>query len=551
MFSGRQPLDQILNKIKEFGIAKLGVIFAIGILSIGCIHLMISKISEPSLSVLYSNLDLGDASKIVNKIETMGIAVDIRQGGTAIYVPSDSVARLRMELAELGLPRGGSTGYEIFDRSEGLGTSSFIQDINHLRALEGEISRSISSISAVESARVHLVLPRREIFSRDRQEPSASIVLTLNMVAKLSPSKVKAIQYMVAAAVPSLVPEKVSIVDDRGNLLAKGDNQTQITAISNLEEMRIAHENRMSQTIERLLEKHVGLNKIRAEVSVTMNFDRITENTEMYDPDGQVIRSKQTSAEDESSLESANNKGDTSIESSLPRSKATNELAGAKANNKKHDKTVNYEISKTLKTHIKEIGEIKRLSIAVMVDGKYNKDAGGNLTYDARSEDELNKIKTLVKNAIGFNQQRGDSIEVLDMQFARTGVDVPTVASTWISLSNAEIIHLVEVIVMGLLGLFGILFFVKPVIYKIFAKDEEADAMEEDMNNANQAQLMDQSTDDNDAIKQADGDTEDASTEGQFAVQFNDSMVRKIATVVESNPLESANLVREWIHERK
>ena len=277
-------MGSFVETLKSLGLVKLGIIASVLIGMASGLYYVGQKYSDPDMALMYAELDMADASKIVSRIEGLGIPVELRGAGTQIYVPADKVARLRMDMAEAGLPRGGSVGYEIFDKSEALGTTGFVQDINHLRALEGELARSISSLSQVESARVHLVLPRRELFARERQEPSASIILKIMGPGRLNQAKVQSIQHLAASAVPDLTPERVSVIDDHGNLLARGNGTAEGVQASNLDEAKIAYENRLSQTILNLVEKYVGFGKVRAEVSAELDFNRLTENTEKYDP---------------------------------------------------------------------------------------------------------------------------------------------------------------------------------------------------------------------------------------------------------------------------
>lgn len=203
-------MGSLLDTLKNLGLVRLALIASVALASLGGFYYVASKFSKPEMSLLYSELDLGDAGRIVTRLEATGTVVEVRGNGSQIFVPSDQVARLRMEMAEAGLPKGGSVGYEIFDQNDTFGTSTFVQDINHVRALEGELARTIISLSSVAGARVHLVLPKREIFSRESQEPSASIVLRLRGPGRLNNAKVEAIQHLVASAVPGLYAHKTT-----------------------------------------------------------------------------------------------------------------------------------------------------------------------------------------------------------------------------------------------------------------------------------------------------------------------------------------------------
>ena len=255
-----------------------------------------TRLTTPGMTLLFADLDTADSGQIVAKLENMGVPYELRGNGNQILVPSDQVLRLRLSVAQEGLPSGGSMGYELFDRSESLGTSNFVLNIHRLRALEGEIARTIASLSNVRAARVHLVLPKRELFSRDKQEPSASILLQMRGGYRLTKSEVFAIQHLVASAVPKLRPSRISILDGRGTLLAagKGDDMTAIGSSIGGEDMTAAYEARLGRKIEGMLERTVGAGRVRAEVKADMDFDRISTTSETFDPDGQVVRSTQS-----------------------------------------------------------------------------------------------------------------------------------------------------------------------------------------------------------------------------------------------------------------
>src|SRR5437868_3973247 len=294
----------------------------------------------------------------------MNMPYQLRGDGAQILVPADQVAKLRVTMAETGLPHGGSVGYELFDKSEALGTSNFVQTVNHLRALEGELARTIGSIGAVQGARVHLVLPKRELFSRERQDPSASIVLKTRGGERLAKSQVAAIQHLVAAAVPGLLPSRISIVDSEGNLLARGvDDGKGQGGGGNAEEMQVSTENRLSRSVEEMLERSLGPGKVRAEVHAEMDFDRVTTNSESYDPSGQVVRSTQTTTDQSDSSDSGEQP--VTVANNLPETQANKSISGGRSKNGHNEETVNYEISKSVKSHVREGGTIKRLSVAV------------------------------------------------------------------------------------------------------------------------------------------------------------------------------------------
>ena len=459
-------MNGLLGTLRNLGPARLAAIGLVLATTVGFFVFLSGRLATQSYGLLYGDLDLRDSGQIVQKLDAMNVTYQLRADGAQILVPTDQVAKLRVAMAETGLPHGGSVGYEIFDKSETLGTSSFVQNINNMRALEGELARTIASISSVQGARVHLVLPKRELFSRDRQEPSASIVLKTRGGERLGKTQVGAIQHLVAAAVPGLRPGRVSIVDSEGNLLARGtDDGSGQTAASNAEEMQTNYETRLSRSVEEMLERSVGPGKVRAEVHAEMDFDRVTTNSESYDPNGQVVRSTQTSSEQSDSSDAGEQP--VTVANNLPDAQANKAASGGRSKNGRNEETVNYEITKTVQSHVREGGQVKRLSVAVLVDGTYATAADGTKTYQPRSPEELKQLGTLVRSAIGFDEKRGDSVDVVNLRFITP--DEPAVAAPdgYFGLSKSELLHAAEPVVLALVGLLVMLLVVRPLIGRI------------------------------------------------------------------------------------
>lgn len=537
-------LESVLTVARNFGLVRLAVLASVILGVASGFFYFVNVVTKPEMALLYSNLDLSDANKIVSSIESQGIDFEIKGGGSQIFVPAENVARLRMEMAEQGMPHGASVGYEIFDREEPLGASGFMQNMNHLRALEGELARTISSLTQVSAARVHLVLPKRELFSRDTEEPSAAIVIKLNGSGRLATNKVKAIQNLVSASVPRLVPERVSIVDDQGNLLASVDSQNDALSASNLDEMRVSYEARMSQTIVHLLEKYVGIGKVTAEVHADLDMNRVVENNETYDPDGQVIRSKQSIEEGENSSEAAQNA--VTVANEVPNPVGAAADGKNSTQSKRNEEVTNYEISKKVTSHTKELGGIKRLSVAVLVDGVYKKE-GEKSEYQPRSQEEMDKIVKLVQSAMGFDEKRGDRLEIQNMQFAQISFDEGTAESSiFLGLSRPEIIRLVELVLIALTAFLILLLVVKPTLNKLLTSLPEAEAP-----------FMKDAVMANDKIQQ---ETSPQAIEGPDAGQatvmigrveggVNAASFEAISKLVEEKPEESVDILRGWMSE--
>jgi len=389
---------------------------------------MMARLSSPPMELLYGGLELQDANQIVTKLQTDKIPYELRHDGSEVWVPKDQKLGLRVKMAEQQLPSSGSvsTGYELFDKGDVLGSTSFMQNVNLLRAMEGELARTIHTIDGVKSARVHLVMPKREVFSREMQEPSASIVLKMDGNRHLSKGQVKAIQYLVAAAIPKLKPSRISIIDDKGTLLARGSEDEKEALSDNADEMKLATEQRLQHTIEELIERSIGPDKVRAEVSVEMDFDRDATTTESYDPESKVERSHVTVEEGDQTTDAETSA--VSVQQNLPDAGANNAGARSQSKQNRTQETVNYEISKTVKNHVKELGTVKRITAAVLIDGRYGAPADGQtkMTYQPRDEKEMEQFAALVRNAIGYDANRGDQVEVTNLPFVGHDEPEPT-----------------------------------------------------------------------------------------------------------------------------
>ncbi len=461
-------MNGLLVNLRNLGPARLAAIGAVLAATIGFFVFISTRIAAPSYGLLYSDLDPRDSGQIVQKLEAQNIPYQLRGDGTQILVPTDQVARLRIAMAEGGLPHGGSVGYEIFDKGEALGTSSFVQNLNHLRALEGELARTISSIDTVQAARVHLVLPQRELFSREKQEPSAAIVIKTRGAEHLGKMQVAAIQHLVAAAVPGLRPGRVSIADSEGTLLARGTDDGGANPGSggmNSEEMRVNYETRLSRSVEEMLERSVGPGKARVEVHADMDFDRVTTNSESFDPDGQVVRSTQSVNETSSNSEGGDQP--VTVANNLPDAQANKNAVGGQSKSGRNEETTNYEITKTVKSQVREGGVVKRLSVAVLVDGVYAAGTDGTKAYQPRSPEEMKQLDSLVRTAIGFDEKRGDNIQVVNLRFSTPDEPAVAAADGFLGFSKSELLKAAEPIAFAIVGLLVILLVVKPIVTRM------------------------------------------------------------------------------------
>jgi len=264
----------LVDFVKALGATRLAAMAAVTAALIGFFTLVILRVTSPQMTPLFTDLSVEDSAAIVKDLDRQAIAYEIRNEGSIVMVPKDRVTRLRMKLAEGGLPKGGGVGYEIFDKSDTLGTTSFVQNINHLRALEGELSRTIRALDRVQAARVHLVMPERPLFSRDKVEPSASIVLKVR--GALEAQQVRAIRHLIASAVNGLKPQRVSIVDEAGRLLADGAVDSEPGGGANADERKVAYERRLREQIESIVSKAVGSDRVRVQLTADFDFNRVT-----------------------------------------------------------------------------------------------------------------------------------------------------------------------------------------------------------------------------------------------------------------------------------
>jgi len=558
-------LSAFSETFRTLGPVRLLTMAGIGIGFIAFFAFLVSRLTGGEMSLLYSDLDPGDSGKIVAKLDSMAVPYELRGNGSQIYVPSDKALRLRMAMAEEGLPTGGSVGYELFDKSDALGTTNFAQNVNLLRALEGELSRTIRSLDAVEAARVHLVLPKRQLFSRDKEEPSASVVLKLRGSTRFTPQQVVAVENLVASAVPGLKTNRISVVDDKGNLLARpNEGEDGQTTGTSADEMRLAYEDHLAQTVETLLERSVGPGKVRAEVTADMDFDRVSTNAEIFDPDGQVVRSTQTVEEKADSSEKGA-QDNVSVAQNLPETKQSAQAqtgASPSANTSKSartEETVNYEISKTVKNQTRESGIVKRLSVAVLVDGTYAAGADGVKKYAPRSEAEMQQLEKLVRSAIGYNQQRGDVVELVNMPFATVDdISSSESAPPLFGLTKDDYLRIAEIVVLGVVALLVLLLVVRPLMSRLIEAIPKAPppaaAMLTDASAGVAPNLPGPQSEMAQAHAARAAQTAQAQSEldqmidiEQVEGRVRASSLKKIGEIIEKHPEETVSIIRTWM----
>ena len=549
-------MQSLVEFAKTLGAPRIAAMGAVTIALIGFFAFLILRVTTPQMTPLFTELSLEDSASIAKELDREGISYELRNDGNVIMVPRDKVARLRMTLAENGLPKGGGVGYEIFDKSDALGTTSFVQNIDNLRALEGELARTIRSLDQVEDARVHLVLPDRPLFSRDKIEPSASIVLKLR--GTLEPSQVRAIRHLVATAVSGLRPQRISIVDEQGQLLADGAGDDTTGGDVAADERQAAFEKHLREQVSSIVSSVVGPGHSRVQVTADFDFNRITQTSDKFDPDGRVIRSSQT-REETSATGEGNNK-EVTVGNELPGANQRQPAASAAARDqtRKSEEIVNYEISKTTKTEVIDGGRLNRLSVAVLVDGTYAKDDKGNVTYQPRSKEELDQIAALVRSAIGFDQKRGDQVQVVNLRFAETPASPIVEPTGWLSMlhfTKNDILSMIEMLVMGVLGLIVLLLVVRPLVRRIIAPDERnlaalpAGAPPGEGLPAAAATAAITAEGVGPAKAAEASQTAKMIDIAQIQGQVHAQSVQKVGELADKNPRETVSIIRSWLND--
>ena len=551
-------MNAFLQTLRNLGPMRLLAIAVVTFSLLGFFGFITTRITTSPLALLYTELDAQDSGAIIRKLEAQKIPYEVDSSGGLIRVPTDQVGKIRMMMAADGLPKGGSIGYEIFDQKEGFGTTSFVQDINHLRALEGELARTISSMNPIQSARVNLVLPQRELFTHSSQTATASIFLKMRNGAVLTREQIAAIQHLIAAAVPQLQPNQVSIVDDRGNLLARPAGNNATGGTDSPDDMRLEFEQTQARKIEELLSQTLGFGKARAQVSADLDFDRITTSSEIYDPESQVIRSTQSTTEDTSAPEA--NSGGVSVANNLPSNPAQIATGGTSSGSNKNsrsEQTINYEINKTVRNQVREAGNVKRLSVAVVVDGTYVTGADGKSTYQPRSSEEIEKIKNLVRAAVNFDGNRGDTIEVDNMQFvqAEAQKDQGINSQQLMGVPKSDLFHALETVILAIIGLLVVLLVIRPILKKVLdtsgsmVGDQQALLAGGSSAYMGTAQLPSPGMDAGDDQGASESEIERMIDISRVEGRVKASSLRKVGEIVDKHPDEAVAILRNWMYQ--
>jgi len=449
-----QPFSAILSSLRQnLAVLPPGrrmALVATGLLSVALIAGLIFWTNQVDYGVLYSGLSSEDAGAVVKRLQEKKIPYRISPSGDSVSAPADRVPELRMELASAGLPREGHVGYEIFDQKS-LGATEFEQQINYRRALQGELSRTINSLDEIQQSRVHIAIPKESLFIDQQKKPTASVTLKLKTGRSLRQNQVDGVAYLVASSIEGMSPDDVLVVDSKGNILSRppGDTRLAKMTTSQIEYQRNMEKDLAGQ-VQSMLENVVGRGKAVVRVSADLDF-RVTEKTEeTYDPESVVVRSTQKQTERNTTA-----------------GKEAGKVTAAGSEREKTDETVNYEINRVVNKTVLPAGEIRKLSIAVVVDGIYTKNDKGEQTFQERPKKELDQLEDLVRKSSGFNANRGDQVAVTSMPFNHAEADVPASAPWQDSL--APLLPFVRWIVILAAVALVILFVIRPFLRGLLA----------------------------------------------------------------------------------
>lgn len=522
--------------------------------------------AQPQMDPLFTDLQESDAAAIITELENLDVPVRLSSDGRTIYAPRDRVARLRMSLAEKGLPAGGTVGYEIFDQKNSLGLTSFMQDVSRLRALEGELARTIQTLSDIESARVHLVLATRDPFSRETAPPSASVVVRMRGALTLEARHAAAIRHLVASAAPRLSPSAVSVLDARVGVVFAEDSGA-LAGASSVDGLRKDIEARLASAVEAVLTPHLGPGRVRVRVAADLSTEREVRHEERFDPEETVLRSRQVVDEAERSRENAD-EDPVTVQQNLPEAGVdANVNARSQTEQERSEQLLNYEISSVRSERVIEPGEVKRLSVSVLVDQARETGADGETVLRNRTPEEMAQLENLVKSAVGFSGQRGDVVTIESLPFANLDEMMPPVRAAGIGeifASNIDsIARAAALLALGLIFIFAV---IRPAMDRAFPAPREDRMLASETSPLEPvAQLSGEGPAEGEKRALEDGGEEaerlalpkrsmDETLNSMLEIRDVDgkvraSSVRKLGEIAEQYPDEVVTILRNWIYE--
>ena len=526
--------EKVVTQLKSvFGGLSLAKKVSAGVLlalTISGLIMIMTWAGAPNYKALSSGMTSEDAGAVMSYLEENKIPYKVSSYGNSILIPEEIIDETRLKLAATGLPNGGGIGFEIFDNTK-IGMTEFSQNINYQRALQGELSRTINRFDEVENSRVHIVMATKSVFEDAESPATASVVVKQRPGRQLSPQKVQSIVHLLSSAIPGLKPENVTVVDNNGTMLTK-INQGQPMETSSEDQLSYQSkiETNLESRVKSMLETVLGPAKATVRVSCSMDFQKLEKTEELYMPENRVIRSEQRFNELSSNQEV--------IPAGIPGvikndgvNKNINSLDSREKGYQKNDQTINYEIGKVVSHIVEPVGKLSRLSIAVMVDGTYREieGEGGKKTieYIPRSEEEMEKLKNIVKTSINLDEKRGDVLEIVNLPFEAAKTDLLVAGaqeSGWLSKLSAYVPYIKYVLVIMII-LLTFKFVVKPIVTWLTSAGMHGREMIDELPKT---------------MKELEGGIPTASSIKQISFQDR-------ASEVISSDQSSVDLLREWL----
>ncbi|KAB0679903.1 flagellar basal-body MS-ring/collar protein FliF [Aureimonas leprariae] len=549
---------QILENLKALGPRKLGAMAIIGTLVVALVGLGAWSLSRPSMEVLYTGLDRQDVTRIGAELTEAGITFDVNAKGDTVSTPFSATASARMLLAEKGLPRSEGAGYELFDQLGSMGLTSFMQEVTRVRAMEGELARTIQTLKDVRAARVHIVLPEPGTFRRETQKPSASVVIRTDNAEAFRSAD--AIRHLVASAIPQMSPDEVTVLNTDGTLLASGDDGASASSTKQLGMEGVVSRS-IEDSIRRTLAPYLGIGNFQSSVVAKLDTDRRSVNSRKFDPEGRVERSTRTVRETGQSNDKQADKT-TTVEQNLPQQADATPASGNESSEAKdrREELTNYEINETTTQTVSDGYDVKRLSVAVVVNRKRLTDSIGADATPEKVDAALAQVKALVASAAGFSDSRGDQIEVTAVDFAANGDSMEPVAplglGDMLMRQSGTLINALTILVVAVLLIW---FGLKPAIRTIVgAKDGAGDAGSIELANAGMGEFGGGGLGDFSAggFGGALGFGEPGSgmdaelLEDLTRSQANSPQAR-LEKLVDFDEAQAASILRNWIHQKE
>lgn len=542
----RQQLDMLLSNLRQLGARRLFALAMIGLAVLAAIGLGAYYLSRPATETLYANLSREDVTRIGAALKDAGISFDVNADGTAVLVAPADTARARMQLAEKGLPQSSSSGYELFNDVNSLGLTSFMQEVTKVRALEGELARTIQTMKGIKAARVHIVLPDRASFRRDQQSASASVVIRTENAE--DGTSAEAIRHLVAAALPGMKIDAVTVLNTEGAILASGDDPA--NASSGKKAMLQEQMNRETEAkIRRALTPYLGIDNFQISVTSRLDIDRVTTNETTYDPASKTERSvrvvKETGTSQNRSKQAA-----ASVQQNMPGQAAGGD-AGSNSNEEtnRREELTNFEISSRSTETVREGFTVQNLSIAILVNRARLVPAEGAGDGAVPLETQIYEIEQLAAAASGFDKARGDKLKVSAVGFADGNGELePVAALPWSEVLMRQAGTLVNAATILIVAVLLIWFGLRPAVRAIVARPEDAELIETAML-AGTGGAMGELPAPDGVGAMTPGVTEPVSLIEDLTSKMNRSPQKRLEQIIDFDEEQAAAILRQWLQQ--